>query len=184
LTLITYAAEKSHFLTDGLICNICPTSSDYSGGNLQPGDWLIDCWLVSASHIRIHKPKKREPTSSERRYNSSAHKPDSLSEIEEVHLVLDMFIYARALVIYVRTAFKPRCCLYFQGGFRMCTQAEPTDIALNMFCRSRWIPGHTLPYGPLHRVTYANGYNLKCKAIHLSNKALCIATGLHAFLNL
>ena len=46
-----------------------------------------------------------------------------------MHLVLNKFIFTRTLVTYVRTTFKPRCCLNFQS---MCTQAEPTDIAHNL----------------------------------------------------
>jgi hypothetical protein len=41
-----------------------------------------------------------------------------------------MFIFTRTLVTYARTTFKLHCCLNFQS---MCTQAESTDIAHNMF---------------------------------------------------
>ena len=42
-----------------------------------------------------------------------------------MHLVLDMFIFIRALGTCARTAFKPRCCLHFQ---MVCTQTKLTVL--------------------------------------------------------
>jgi hypothetical protein len=44
----------------------------------------------------------------------SSQNPMILTKLKSVHLVLDRFIFTwRATVMYAKTAFKPRCCLYF-----------------------------------------------------------------------
>ena len=53
-----------------------------------------------------------------------------LAKSKSMHLVLNIIIFTRTLVTYARTTFKLHCCLNFQS---MCTQAESTDIAHNMF---------------------------------------------------
>ena len=53
-----------------------------------------------------------------------------LAKLKSMHLVLNMLIFTRMLVTYVRTTFKPHCCLNVQS---MRAQAESTDIAHNMF---------------------------------------------------
>jgi len=48
-------------------------------------------------------------------------------------LMLDMFIFTRALVTYARTAFRSRFCLHFQS---MCTHAAPR-LTLRIACFDR-----------------------------------------------
>jgi hypothetical protein len=51
-----------------------------------------------------------------------------LAKLKSMHS--NMFTFLKTLVTYTRAIFKPRCCLNFTS---VCTQAESTYVAYNMF---------------------------------------------------
>ena len=81
-----------------------------------------------------------------------------------------MFIFTRTLATYARTIFKPCCCLNFQS---LCTQAESTYIAHNMFWR---IKMKTPWYSSRHMLISRKRYG---KPRMISGQFVVVCVGVH-----
>ena len=86
--------------------------------------------LLQQKGLGCWKVLKKGVNRKEKCFLSSQTRWSWQSKEMSMHLVQNMFIFTKTLVIYARTIFKPRCYLNFQS---MRTQAEITDIAHNMF---------------------------------------------------